>query len=40
MGFFEKRKNGLKNTKDSMMGIIESLRHSFSKIDVYLFDDL
>ena len=28
MGFFEKLKNGLKKTKDSMMGRIESLLHS------------
>ena len=37
MGFFEKLKNGLKKTKDSMMGRIESLLHSFSKIDEDLF---
>ncbi|WP_294589701.1 signal recognition particle receptor subunit alpha, partial [uncultured Ruminococcus sp.] len=40
MGFFEKLKNGLKKTKDSMMGRIESLLHSFSKIDEYLFEEL
>ena len=38
MGFFEKLKNGLKKTKDSMMGRIESLLHSFSKIDEDLFE--
>ena len=40
MGFFEKLKNGLKKTKDSMMGRIESLLHSFSKIDEDLFEEL
>lgn len=40
MGFFEKLKNGLKKTKDSMMGRIESLLHSFTKIDEELFEEL
>ena len=40
MGFFEKLKNGLKKTKDSMMGRIESLLHSFNKIDEDLFEEL
>jgi len=40
MGFFEKLKNGLKKTKDSMMGRIESLLHSFTKIDEDLFEEL
>ena len=40
MGFFEKLKNGLKKTKDSMMGRIERLLHSFSKIDEDLFEEL
>lgn len=40
MRFFEKLKNGLKKTKDSMMGRIESLLHSFSKIDEDLFEEL
>ena len=40
MGFFEKLKNGLKKTKDSMMGRIEGLLHSFSKIDEDLFEEL
>ena len=40
MGFFEKLKNGLKKTKDSMMGRIESLLHSFSKIDEDLLRSL
>ena len=40
MGFFEKLKAGLKKTKDSMMGKIERLLHSFTKIDDELFDEL
>lgn len=40
MGFFEKLKNGLKKTKDSMMGKIEKLLNSFTKIDDELFEDL
>lgn len=40
MGFFEKLKNGLKKTKASMMGRIERLLHSFTKIDEELFEEL
>ena len=40
MGFFEKLKAGLKKTKDSMMGKIERLLHSFTKIDEDLFEGL
>ena len=40
MGLFEKLKAGLKKTKDSMMGKIERLLHSFTKIDDELFDEL
>lgn len=40
MGFFEKLKSGLKKTKDSMMGKIESLLNSFTKIDEDLFEEL
>lgn len=40
MGFFEKLKNGLKKTKDSMMGRIERLLHAFTKIDEDLFEEL
>ena len=40
MGFFEKLKNGLKKTKNSMMGKIERLLHSFTKIDEELFEEL
>ena len=40
MGFFEKLRAGLKKTKDSMMGKIERLLHSFTKIDDDLFEEL
>lgn len=40
MGFFEKLKAGLKKTKDSMMGKIERLLGSFTKIDEDLFEEL
>jgi fused signal recognition particle receptor len=40
MGFFEKLKAGLKKTKDSMMGKIERLLGSFTKIDEELFEEL
>ena len=40
MGFFEKLKNGLKKNKDSMMGKIERLLNSFTKIDEDLFEEL
>ena len=40
MGFFEKLKNGLRKTKNSMMGRIEKLLHSFTKIDEDLFEEL
>ncbi len=40
MGFFEKLKNGLKKTKDSMIGRIERLLNSFTKIDEELFEEL
>ncbi|MBQ7757171.1 MAG: signal recognition particle-docking protein FtsY [Oscillospiraceae bacterium] len=40
MGFFEKLKNGLKKTKDSMIGKIERLLNSFTKIDEDLFEEL
>ena len=40
MGFFEKLKAGLKKTKDSMMGKIERLLNSFTKIDEDLFEEL
>lgn len=40
MGLFEKLKQGLVKTKDSMMGKIEGLLNSFTKIDEDLFDEL
>ncbi len=40
MGLFEKLKAGLRKTKDSMMGKIERLLHSFTKIDDELFEEL
>ena len=40
MGFFEKLKNGLRKTKESMMGRIERLLHAFTKIDEDLFEAL
>lgn len=40
MGFFEKLKAGLKKTKDSMMGKIEGVLNSFTKIDEDLFEEL
>lgn len=40
MGFFEKLKNGLLKTKNSMMGKIEGLLNRFTKIDEELFEEL
>ena len=40
MGFFAKLKNGLRKTKESMMGRIERLLHAFTKIDEDLFEEL
>lgn len=40
MGLFEKIKSGLKKTKDSMMKQVESLLHSFTKIDEEFFEEL
>ncbi len=40
MGLFNKLKQGLKKTKDSMMGSIEGLLNSFTKIDDELFEEL
>ena len=40
MGFFEKLKAGLQKTKDSMIGKIEGLLNSFTKIDEDLFEEL
>lgn len=40
MGFFEKIKNGLKKTKDSLVRQVELAMHSFTKIDEDLFEQL
>ena len=40
MGFFDKIKEGLKKTKDSLMGNIERLLNSFTKIDEEFFEEL
>lgn len=40
MGFFDKIKNGLKKTKDSMVKQVESVINSFAKIDENFFEEL
>lgn len=40
MAFFEKIKNGLKKTKDSLMKQVESVINSFTKIDEEFFEEL
>lgn len=40
MGFFDKLKNGLKKTKNALMGKIDSLFSSCDKIDDDFYDDL
>ncbi len=40
MGFFDRIKAGLKKTRDSMIGRIEDVIHSFRKIDEELFEEL
>lgn len=40
MGFFNKLKAGLKKTKDSMVGSIDGIIKSFTKIDEDMFDEL
>ena len=40
MGFFEKLKNGLKNTKDALAEKIGAVIHSFTKIDEDFFEEL
>lgn len=40
MGFFEKLKQGLQKTKDSMMHKVERVLHSFTKIDEDFFEEL
>lgn len=40
MGFFSKIKEGLKKTRDAVVGQIDSMLKSFTKIDEELFDEL
>lgn len=40
MGFFEKIKNGLKKTRDSMIHQVETVINSFTKIDEDFFEEL
>ena len=40
MGFFSKLKEGLKKTRDSIVGSIDSMLKSFTKIDEELFEEL
>ena len=40
MGFFNKIAEGLKKTRDSMMGKVDALLNSFTKIDEDCFDEL
>lgn len=40
MGFFNKIVEGLKKTRDSMMGKVDALLNSFTKIDEDFFDEL
>ncbi len=40
MGFFNKIKEGLKRTRDAVIGQIDSMLKSFTKIDDELFEDL
>ena len=40
MGFFEKIKQGLKKTKDAMMRQVESVIHSFTKVDDEFLEEL
>ena len=40
MGFFSKISAGLKKTRDSIMGSVNSMLHAFTKIDEDLFEEL
>jgi fused signal recognition particle receptor len=40
MGFFSKISQGLKKTRDSLMGNMKNMLHSFTKIDEELFEEL
>ena len=40
MGFFDKIKNGLKKTRESVTEQISTMLHSFTSIDEELFEEL
>ena len=40
MGFFSKIKEGLKKTRDGVVGQISSMLKSFTRIDEELFEEL
>ena len=40
MSFFDKLKSGLKKTKDSFVGRIDTVLAAFGKVDEELFDEL
>ena len=40
MGLFQKISSGLKKTRDSVISQINSMLHSFTKIDEDLFEEL
>lgn len=40
MSFFEKLKNGLKKTRDAVIGQVDSVIHSFRKVDEELLEEL
>ena len=40
MGLFKKISDGLKKTRDNMAGMLNSVFHSFTKIDEELFEEL
>ena len=40
MGIFSKIKEGLKKTRDNIVGQIDSMLKSFTKIDEELFEEL
>ncbi len=40
MGFFNKISNGLRKTRDSLLGTVNGMLHAFTKIDEELFEEL
>jgi fused signal recognition particle receptor len=40
MGFFSKIGEGLKKTRESLMGTVNSMLHAFTRIDEELFEEL